>query len=593
MTTSTPIPELLTAELKNAIARARAAGNLGALSNPEQLEGLKIAVEIPNDTTYGDYATPSALGMAKQCRMSPRAIAEAIAAEIQLEDVEISIAGPGFINFRLGPAYLQQQLQLILDMKDDFGKTGTATPEKILLEFVSANPTGPLHVGHGRWAAIGSTLSNLLTWAGHQVDREYYINDAGNQMQNLGRSLQVRVKQQQGEDIELPDDSYRGTYLVDMAKKLVAADTDLKTVEDYTEYAYKELLGWQKDTLHELSTDFEQWFSERRLHKLDAEGKSEIDRTLKELQDRDLLYTATAARQDEIVKEGAEEATYFKTGDFGDDKDRVVEKGDGKRTYLAADIAYHRDKLERGYDRLINILGSDHHGYIPRLKASVAAFGFEPNRLEVLLGQFVKLFHTNEATGEREEVKMSKRSGNFVTLNDLIDDPDIGVGVDATRWFLLSNSADSQVNFDLDLAVKQSNDNPVFYVQYAHTRCCSLIRMAKEAGLDVPANAAIVTEAGKLLFTEPEERKLLMSLLAVPEQLKRAAEERATHKVVRLAEAIAIDFHKFYDRCRILGDVLNKNPELAKARLALVEATRQVLLNLLEGVLKINAPTSM
>ncbi|MEL7477090.1 MAG: DALR anticodon-binding domain-containing protein, partial [Cyanobacteria bacterium J06555_12] len=255
-------------------------------------------------------------------------------------------------------------------------------------------------------------------------------------------------------------------------------------------------------------------------------------------------------------------------------------------------IAYHRDKLERGYDRLINILGSDHHGYISRLKASVGAFGFNPDSLEVLLGQFVKLFRTNEESGEREEVKMSKRSGNFVTLNDLIDDPDIGVGVDATRWFLLTNSADSQVNFDLDLAIKQTNDNPVFYVQYAHTRCCSLIRMANEAGLEVP-NLADIIKDGSLVFAEPEERKLLMSLLAVPEQLKRAAEERATHKVVRLAEAIAIDFHKFYDRCRILGDVRKENPGLANARLALVEATRQVLFNLLEGVLAIHAPTSM
>ena len=592
MATPSPIPELLTAELKSALARASSAGNLGALTETEQLNALKLSVEIPNDTTYGDYASPSALGMAKSCRMAPRAIAEAIAAEIQMEDVEVSIAGPGFINFRLGPAYLQSQLQLILDLKGDYGKTAAATPEKILLEFVSANPTGPLHVGHGRWAAIGSTLGNLLTWSGHEVDREYYINDAGNQMQNLGRSLQVRVKQQQGEDAELPEDGYRGTYLVEMAEKLTHSDIHLESIEDYTEYAYRELLNWQKDTLHQLSTDFEQWFSERRLHLLNEDGKSEIDRTLEDLQQRDLLYKSNAARQDEMVKSGAEEATYFKTGDFGDDKDRVVEKGDGKRTYLAADIAYHRDKLERGYDRLINILGSDHHGYISRLKASVASFGFDPNKLEVLLGQFVKLFHTNEE-GAREEVKMSKRSGNFVTLNDLIDDPEIGVGVDATRWFLLTNSADSQVNFDLDLAVKQSNDNPVFYVQYAHTRCCSLLRMTKEAGLAIPNPATIVDGEGKLLFEEPEERKLLMSLLAVPEQLKQAAEERATHKVTRLAEAIANDFHKFYDRCRILGSVAQEKPDLAKARLALVEATRQVLFNLLEGVLAIHAPTSM
>ncbi|WP_026101124.1 arginine--tRNA ligase [Synechococcus sp. PCC 7336] len=593
MATSTPIPDLLATELKAAIARASGAGKLGTLTEPEQIALVNVAVEVPNDTQYGDYASPCALGMAKLCRMAPRKIAEAIAAEISLQDIEVSLAGPGFINFRLGPVFLQNQLQQIFDLGNDYGKTASEQPEKILLEFVSANPTGPLHVGHGRWAAIGSTLANLLHWAGHQVDCEYYINDAGSQMQNLGRSLQVRLRQQRGEDVELPDDSYRGTYLIELAQKLEASGKTLETLEDYTDYAYAELLQWQRDTLHQLGTDFQQWFSERRLHALDGEGQSEIDRTLAQLQAKDYLYRAHAARQDEIVKEGAEEAVYFKTADFGDDKDRVIEKGDGQRTYLAADIAYHRDKLARGYDRLINILGADHHGYISRLKASVAAFGCSPDHLEVLLGQFVKLFRTNPETGEREEVKMSKRSGNFVTLNDLVEDEDIGVGVDATRWFLLSNSADSQINFDLDLAVKQTNDNPVFYVQYAHTRCCSLLRMAAEAGLEIPNPANILTREGELIFTEPEERTLLMSLLTLPEGLQRAADDRATHKVIRLTEAIATDFHKFYDRCRILGSVLAETPELAEARLAVVEATRQVLFNLLEGILAISAPTSM
>ncbi|MEO0855104.1 MAG: arginine--tRNA ligase, partial [Cyanobacteria bacterium J06648_11] len=342
------------------------------------------------------------------------------------------------------------------------------------------------------------------------------INDAGNQMQLLGRSLQVRYQQLLGEAIELPEDCYRGTYLIDVAQRLKNSGKTLTTLQEFTDYAYDELLKWQQATLHQFGTDFEQWFSERRLHVADdATHQNAIDRALADLQAREYLYRATKARQDEEAKNDTE-AVFFKTADFGDDKDRVVEKEDGTRTYLAADIAYHRDKLGRGYDRLINILGSDHHGYISRLKASVGAFDFAPERLEVLLGQFVKLFRSNPETGEREEVKMSKRSGNFVSLNDLIDDEDIGVGVNAARWFLLSNSANTKIDFDLDLAVKQSNDNPVFYVQYAHTRCCSLLRLAAEAGFTPPAPAAIANEDGTLRFVEPEERTLLTALLRVP-----------------------------------------------------------------------------
>ncbi|MEO1134204.1 MAG: arginine--tRNA ligase [Cyanobacteria bacterium J06639_1] len=586
------LQEAIAIALRDSVRRASEAGKLGALT-PEQVDELKLVVEVPNDLSNGDYASPSALGLAKACRMSPRQIAEAIAAEFSLEDVSTKIAGPGFINFRLDAKFLERALNDLLAAGDDYGKTQTETPEKILLEFVSANPTGPLHVGHGRWAAIGSTLANLLTWAGHEVDREYYINDAGNQMQILGRSLQVRYQQVSGEEIELPEDCYRGTYLIDVAQRLKESGKMLTTLQEFTDYAYDELLEWQQATLHQFGTDFEQWFSERRLHTADEEThQNAIDRALADLKDRDFLYRSTKARQDEEAKSETE-AVFFKTADFGDDKDRVVEKEDGTRTYLAADIAYHRDKLSRGYDRLINILGSDHHGYISRLKASVGAFNFEPERLEVLLGQFVKLFRTNPETGEREEVKMSKRSGNFVSLNDLIDDEDIGVGVDAARWFLLSNSANTKIDFDLDLAVKQSNDNPVFYAQYAHTRCCSLIRNATEAKLEVSGVAAIANAEGQLVFVEPEERALLTVLLRVPDGLKMAASERATHKVVRMAEEIAIAFHKFYDRCRILGSVLEETPELAKARLALVEATRQVLFNLLSGVLCISAPTQM
>lgn len=586
------VQEAIAVALRDSVRRASDAGKLGALT-PERVDDLKLVVEVPNDLSNGDYASPSALGLAKVCRMSPRQIAEAIAAEFSLPDIATEIAGPGFINFRLEPLFLERSLRQLLAAGNDFGKTRTDSPEKILLEFVSANPTGPLHVGHGRWAAIGSTLANLLSWAGHEVDREYYINDAGNQMQLLGRSLQVRYQQLLGESVELPEDCYRGTYLIEMAERLRESGKTLTSLEDFTNYAYGEILNWQRDTLHQFGTDFERWFSERTLHAIVADTQqNDIDRALADLQAKNHLYRSTAARQDESSKSQTE-AVYFKTADFGDDKDRVVEKEDGSRTYLAADIAYHRNKLERGYDRLINILGSDHHGYISRLKASVGAFDFAPDRLEILLGQFVKLFRVNLETGKKEEVKMSKRSGNFVSLNDLIDDEEIGVGVDAARWYLLSNSANTKIDFDLDLAVKQSNDNPVFYVQYAHTRCCSLLRLAAEAGF-TPLDLATITDAsGQLIFAESEERILLTTLLRIPDALQLAATERATHRVIRTAEEVAIAFHKFYDRCRILGSVMESTPDLAFARLSLVEATRQVLFNLLDGILRIDAPQSM
>ncbi|MFS8886672.1 arginine--tRNA ligase [Synechococcus sp. H70.2] len=592
---STSLIRFLAAAVAESIQRAAAAGQLGSLT-PEQAAGVVPVVQIPSDPRYGDYACPTPLGMAKLCRLAPTQIAQTLQKHLDLPDIETEVAGGGYLNFRLGDPFLAERLQELLSLGEDFGKTATPHPERILLEYVSANPTGPLHVGHGRWAAVGSTLANLLRWTGHQVEREFYINDAGNQMRLLGQSLEVRVRQLQGEEVVLPEDGYHGSYLIDIARRLLeqvqAGIRPLPaSLEEYTEFAYREILAWQKQTLQQLRTEFDHWFSERRLHTPDPQtGLSAIQQALQELQERGFLYKAKAPRGED-PKPGAEEAVYFKTQEFGDDKDRVVQKADGSFTYLAADIAYHRDKVQRGYQRLINILGSDHHGYIARLRAAVAAFNPEV-KLEILIGQFVKLFKADPETGQKVEVRMSKRTGNFVSLNDLLEDPEIGVGVDAARWFLLSNSMDSPINFDLDLAVQQTFDNPVVYVHYSHARCCTLLRRLQEEEKVELTNTVTLTEDKKLPYKETEERALLLRLLALPDELIAAAEERAPHKIIRYAEALAADFNKFYDNCRIIP-LLKEDPFLAQARIQLVQATRQVLFNVLTGILGLSAPESM
>lgn len=601
---SFPLIQFLTQSLYSAIDQARQAGKLGSLRDSEQMQQVRLLVEIPNDTTYGDYASPTALSMAKLCRQAPVEIAKTIAAMIRIEHVEVTVAGPGYINFRLQPLFLDQSLQHLLALGEHYGKTTPQKPERILMEFVSANPTGPLHVGHGRWAAVGSTLANLLAWAGHEVNREFYINDAGNQMQILGKSLQIRVQQLQAinqgdspDSFPLPEDAYQGSYLVTIAERLLERVhkgewTLPTTLVEFTDYAYQEILSWQKQTLLRFQTDFENWFSERTLHQGDPNThQSAIQTTLRNLEDRGYLYRAKAPLQED-PKPDAEDALYFKTVDYGDDKDRVVQKADGSLSYLAADIAYHHNKIQRGYDRLINIIGADHHGYVARLKAGVGAFS-QTVELEMIVGQFVRLFKTDPETGERLEVRMSKRTGNFVSVDDLIEDEDIGVGVDAARWFLLSTSMDTTINFDLDLARKATFDNPVIYAQYSHARCCTLLRrMAEERQVDITSSFSIVDPDGNLLFQEPQERILLMRLLTLPDELKRAGEDRAPHRIVYFVEAVAAELNRFYDYCMIYP-LLESNLPLAMARLQLVKAAQQVLDNVLTRILGITAPRSL
>jgi arginyl-tRNA synthetase len=589
-----------------ALQEAFAAGQLGQLAQiPKASE---VVFQPPKNPTYGDYASPIALSLAKPAGMNPLQIAEILVEYLDRSGFSAEVAKPGFINFKVQDSLLAKQLALILNQGSDYGRTTPAKPRKILLEFVSANPTGPLHVGHGRWAAIGSTLANLLRFAGDEVTTEFYINDAGNQMSLLGQSLGVRYFQELGYEATMPEKGYQGDYIKDLAQTLIREWKDIKAsapVDWFTDYACQHLLQQQKETLAAFRTEFDHWYSERTLHE---EGI--VQKAMDDLEKRGMLYRADTSQteQAEVERETDEGdgsgALFFKAAQFGDDKDRVIQRSNGLLTYLAADIAYHREKFERGYDLLINIWGADHHGYVPRVKAAMQALGHPPEDLEIIIGQLVKLLKLNPETGKKEEVRMSKRTGNFITLDDLIygiDSPEDAVGPDAARWFILSQSADSSVNLDLDLAVKRDTDNPVYYVQYAHTRACSVFRNLGDypellkflANLRSGFNPeTLIGESGFLLDT-PEERALILRLINAPDQFRRAAEERAPQILVRYSEELANDFMKFYDRCRILP-LLRENPKdaLAYARGVLMVAAKQVLSTAL-GLLGISAPESM
>jgi arginyl-tRNA synthetase len=465
--TSQTFQDQLRQTLYAALQQAFAAGRLGQLAQiPTPSE---VVFQPPKNPTYGDYASPIALSLAKPAGLNPLQIAETLMEYLDSSGFTAEVAKPGFINFKVQDSLLAKQLALILKQGADYGRTTPAKPRKILLEFVSANPTGPLHVGHGRWAALGSSLANLLRFAGHEVTTEFYINDAGNQMSLLGQSLGVRYLQELGYEATMPEKGYQGDYIKDLAQTLISEWKDLKAsapVDWFTDYAYQHLLQQQKETLAAFRTEFDHWYSERTLHE---EGI--VQKAIDDLEKRGMLYRAetSQAEQAEVERETDEGdgsgALFFKAAQFGDDKDRVIQRSNGLLTYLAADIAYHREKFERGYDLLINIWGADHHGYVPRVKAAVQALGHPPEDLEIIIGQLVKLLKLNPETGKKEEVRMSKRTGNFITLDDLIygiDSSEDAVGPDAARWFILGQSADSSVNLDLDLAVKRDTDNPVY-----------------------------------------------------------------------------------------------------------------------------------
>ena len=540
-----------------------AAGEAGLLPvvQPGQIE-----LDRPKRKEHGDWATNVALVLAGRLDMKPREVAASIVRSMDAPgDVvsRVEIAGPGFINFYLSPSFVRAVLFEIDNKGPGSGSSHFGQGRKVQVEFVSANPVGPLHVGHGRWAALGDTLANVMAHAGFDVQREFYVNDYGSQMLHFGGSISARYMQLLGGDPGLPAGGYAGSYITDIAKRIIDEEGDrYKSMDEsersavFTEKEYPRVLESIRQTLERMSVRFDDWFSERGLYE-----RGEVEETLGLLEARGEAYR----------NEGA---LWLKTTGYGDDKDRVLVRASGEPTYFASDIAYHHDKMMRGFDLVINIWGADHHGYVARMKAAMAAMGYEPARLEVLLGQLVKLLRAGEP------VVMSKRTGEIVTLDELLDE----VGADAARYFFLQRSSDSPLDFDIELARKESPENPVFYVQYAHARICSILRFAAESGVDLSRPSPDEVE---LLDSEPE-MDLLRKLSELEEVVEFSAERRAPHRLTGYAEELASLFHAFYRDCRVVTD----DERLTRARLFAAKATRQVL-EIVLGLLGVAAPEQM
>ena len=522
-----------------------------------------IILEVPPQKEFGDFATNFAMQSVKFARTSPKVIAQAIIDRIKLSYLDKAvIAGPGFINFYLKPDWLYQQLTEILAAGEKYGQTDIGKGQKVQVEFVSANPTGPLHVGHGRGAAVGSALAAVLKAAGYDVETEYYINDAGNQIDNLAASVNARYLELLGRPADFPENGYHGQDIIETAQRIIDQEgsryllvSPAERLAVFKELALSEKLAALKEDLENFGVTFDVWFSERTLHDSGA-----VRKTCEFLKSNGDIY-----------EEGG--ALWLRSTAYGDDKDRVVIRDNGIPTYLAADIAYHRNKLERGFDTIINLWGADHHGYIPRVKAAIAALGYDPERLEVLILQMVSLYRNGEL------VKMSKRTGQSVTLSELIEE----VGRDAARFFFIMRSTDSQLDFDLDLAKSHSNENPVYYIQYAHARICSIFRQADEAGLTIDRKNAHVTT-----LTTEAELDLIKKLAQYPEEISQAAKERAPQRIAHFAYELAGLFHAFYNQCRIIG----VEPPLQNARLLLVSAVQNTLRHALT-LLGVTAPEKM
>ena len=532
---------------------------------PEPVSDFKI--EIPADKSHGDFATNAAMVCAKPFRMAPRAIAEKILGELVLEGTyfdRAEIAGPGFINFFLSPRWFAQVVNTVLEETGTYGRTDTGEGKRVLVEFVSANPTGPMHVGNARGGAIGDCLASLLDWAGYQVKREFYINDAGNQNEKFATSLEVRYLQLYRDGVELPEDAYQGMDIVEHAKAFAAengdryVDADTKTRRDaLVAYALPKNIEGLKRDLGKYRIQYDTWFRESTLH---ADGSvMEIVRKL-----RDSGYT--------YEQDGA---TWFKATEFGADKDFVLVRSNGIPTYVVPDIAYHYNKLvTRGFDKAIDVLGADHHGYVPRLKAALTALGVDASKLDVVLMQMVFVMRNGQVA------KLSKRSGKAITLVTLLEE----IPIDAARFFFNLREANSHFEFDLDLAVEKSSQNPVYYVQYAHARICSLLRNLAEEGI----RPAELTGERMQQFTQPQEIELIRYIAMLPQEIDTAAKHYDPSRITKYTVELATLFHKFYDACT----VKNAEPQLREARLALCAATRQALANALT-MLKITCPEKM
>ncbi len=573
------IREQLEALVGAALTAAAEDGSLAIQEIPDP------SLERPRDESNGDWASTVALRLAKQAHKAPREIAQIIVEHIPANTViaATEIAGPGFINFRLSDSVLQNVVRTVREEAEGYGR-GTV-PEgmrKVNLEYVSANPTGPLHVGHGRWAALGDAMARVMRHAGYDVYEEFYINDHGTQMDVFGNSVSVRYMQQLGHDVQMPEQCYGGSYVGDIAAEIIARDgnkyesmDDHERMEAFREIAYQEMLDLQKNILGRMGTTFDRWFSERSLYVPDENGETAVSRSLAAMADKGYVYE----------KDGA---TWFKSSALGDEKDRVLIKANGEMTYFMSDVAYHYDKMMRGFDHLIDLWGADHHVYIKRCECMLEAWGW-PGALEVVLGQLVNLYRDGEA------VRMSKRTGEMVTLEELVDE----VGVDATRYLMLSRSSDQPIDFDIEVAKKKDNSNPVYYVQYAHARICSLLRKAAD-----PADARAV-EAGEVTMdelarklvpenvdlsslTHPAELALMRKMDEFAVLVAQSARDRAPFRLTHYAQDLAALFHSFYTSCHILSE----EEPVRSARLALADATR-IVLALTLSLLGVSAPEKM
>ncbi|HEU4943814.1 MAG TPA: arginine--tRNA ligase [Solirubrobacterales bacterium] len=543
MVTADPI-----AELRSAVDQASRALRDGEPTGPEP------TLERPPKPELGDYSSNAAMLLAAPLGENPRDVAgrlaEQLGAQLGEGTVErIEVAGPGFVNFFLADEWYRRAMARLAEAAGGLGPAPTETPERTLVEFVSANPTGPLHVGGGRHAAYGDSLVRLLEAVGHQVEREYYVNDAGGQMQRFAASVAAAMT-----GGEPPEDGYRGDYVDQLAKRLGDDGIDPADADAIGRRAVELVLEEVRASLDRFGVCFDTWFSERDLYE-----RGEVEEALALLEQRGHSYRS-------------EGALWLRSTEFGDDKDRVLVRADGEPTYLAADVAYHRDKLARGFGRLINVLGADHHGYAPRVRAAIAALGTDPEVLEALI---MRLVHIVDA-GERAQ--MSKRSGDFVSLDELIDD----IGADATRWFMLWRSHDTTVDLDLELARRESSDNPVYYVQYAHARIASILRKAGE-------EAGVAGELNPGTALEPAERDLIKRLLEFPDEVREAAARRAPHRICAYSTAVAADFHAFYRDCQVIGA---EGEGVEESRLALCLLAKRTIAGAL-GLLGISAPERM
>lgn len=543
-------------EIKAAVLKA-------GLATEEQMP--PVILEVPKEKAHGDYSTNMAMQLARIAKKAPRIIGEEIIAHFDRSKAsieKIEIAGPGFINFYMDNSYLADLVPYILEAGEKYGETNVGNNQKIQVEFVSANPTGDLHLGHARGAAVGDSLCNILEKAGYDVTREYYINDAGNQIKNLALSVEARYFQALGLEKEMSADGYYGDDIIEIGKRLAEEFGDKyvhaseeERFEFFREYGLKYELEKLKKDLEEFRVHFDVWYSETSLYE---SGK--IDEALELLRKNGYVYE----------KDGA---TWLRSTDFGDDKDRVLIKQDGSYTYLTPDIAYHKDKFERGFEKVINIWGADHHGYIPRMKAAIQALGYDKDALEVEIIQLVHLYKNGE------KVKMSKRTGKAVTMRELVEE----VGLDAVRYFFAMRSADTHMDFDLDLAVSESNENPVYYAQYAHARICSILRQGEEKGITLDENVDY-----KLLDGE-KEIDVLKKLGEFPAAIAEAAEKRMPHRITNYIFDLASAFHSFYNAEKVLDP---DNMDRTKARLGLVKAVQITLKNAL-SLIGVSAPERM